>query len=77
MVVYLFVIVVYQLEAKFFIVVRIILKSVPIAIEPITLLIDIGSCMTNLFDHLELLICLILLDHLLRMTLNTLGSSAD
>ena len=72
----LFVIVVYLLEAEFLAVLMIILKSVLIAIKPITLLIDVGSCMENLPGLLESIICLVLLDHLLHMT-NTLGTSAD
>jgi len=61
------VIVIYLLEAEFFAVIRILLQSVLIAIEPITLFTDVGSCMTP--DLLELLICLVLLNHLLHMTL--------
>ena len=61
-------IVVYLLEAEFLVMVKIILKSVLIAIEPTTLLIDGGSCMEKLLDLFELLICLVLLDHPLQMT---------
>ena len=52
-------------------VVKIILESVLISIEPITLLTDVGSgsCMTKLSGLLELLICLELLDHPLHMAL--------
>jgi len=60
-----FVAVIYLLEVKFLVVVRIFLKSVLIAIKPITLLIDVGSCMAYLLGLLELLICLVLLDYLL------------
>ena len=54
---------------------RIILESVLTAIEPITLLTKVGSYMANL-PSFELLICLVLLDQLLYMTL-ILGTSAD
>ena len=67
--VHLFVVVVYLIDAEFLVVVRIILESVLIAIESITLLINVGSCMAKLLGLLALLICLILLDHLLHMTL--------
>jgi len=67
-VVCLFMVVVHLLEAEFLVVVRIILESVLIATEPITLLTDVGSCMTNLSGLLELLTCLVLLDHLLSPT---------
>ena len=66
----LFVVMVYILKTEFFVVVRII------AIEPITLLTDVGSCMANLSGIFERLICLILQDHLLDMT-NTLGTFID
>jgi len=65
----LFVVMVYLLEAEFLIVARIIFESILIAIEPITLLTDVESCMANIPGLLELLICLVLLDHLLYMTL--------
>ena len=68
--------VVYLLEVEFFVVVKIILKSVLIALELITLLAEIGSCITNLPSLLELLICLVVLDHLRHMT-NTLGTFTD
>ena len=68
-VVCLFVVEVYLLKVKFLVVVRIILESILIAIEPITLLTDIESCMTNLHGLLELFNYLVLLDHLLYMTL--------
>ena len=58
-----------SIEAELLVVVRIILESVLIAIEPIALLIDVGSCMANLPDILELLICQVLLDHLVHITL--------
>ena len=64
-----FMVIVYLLEARFLIVIKITLKSVLIAIEQITLLIDVGSYMANLLGLFELLICLILLDHLLHMIL--------
>ena len=67
-VVCLFMIIVYLLEAKVLVVIRIILESVLIAIKPITLLTDIRSCMTNLPSLLKLLICLVQLDYLLHMT---------
>jgi len=70
------VVVVYPLEAEIFIVIRIILENVLTAIEPITLLTDVGNCMANLLGLLELFICLILLDHLLHDS-NTLGTFAD
>ena len=60
-----FMVMVYLLEAEVLIVVRIIFKSVLIAIEPITLLTDVGGCMANLHGLLELLICVVMLDHLL------------
>ena len=60
---------VYLLEAEFLIVVRIILESVLIAIEPVILLTNVGSCMANLPSLLELPICLVVLNHLLHMTL--------
>ena len=41
-----------------------------------TLFTDVRNCKANLPVLLELLICLVLLDHLLHMT-NTLGTSAD
>jgi len=44
-------------------------QSVLVAIEPITILTDVGSCMANLSSLLELLICLVLLDHILHITL--------
>ena len=69
-------VVVYPLEAEIFIVIRIILENVLTAIEPITLLTDVGNCMANLLGLLELFICLILLDHLLHDS-NTLGTFAD
>jgi len=53
-------------------VIRIILKSALIAIELITLLTDMESCMAKRPGLLELLICLVLLDHLLHMTLISL-----
>ena len=56
--------------------IRIILENVLTAIEPITLLTDVGNCMANLLGLLELFICLILLDHLLHDS-NTLGTFAD
>ena len=59
----------YLLEAEFLVIVRIILESVLIIIESITLLTDVGSCMANLSSLLKLLICSILLDHLLHTTL--------
>ena len=61
-VVCLFMNVVHLLEAELLVVVKIILKSVLIAIKPITLLISVGSCMVNLHGLLTLLICLVLLD---------------
>ena len=48
--------VVYLLEVEFFIVFRIILESVLIAIEPITLLIDVGSYMANFLFSLSCLV---------------------
>jgi len=57
----------------FFIVVRIILKNVLIAFELFTLSTNVGSCMANFLDLLELLICLLLLDH----DFNTRGTSVD
>ena len=71
MVICLFVIVIYLLEVEFLVMVRMILKSLLIAIEPIALLINVGCCMANIPDLFKLLIYLILLDHLLHMT-NTL-----
>ena len=66
----LFVVVVYLLEAEVLTVVRVTLRNVLIAIEPITVLINVGSCVANI-PNLELLIFLMLLDppHLLYMTL--------
>ena len=64
-----FVVVVYLLETEFLTVTRIILESVLIAIEPITLLTNVGSCMANIPGLLELVIYLTLLDHLMHMTL--------
>jgi len=64
-----FVIVVHLLEAEFLIVVKIVLKNILIVNELIKLLINVESCMVNLSDFLELLIYLVLLDHLLHMTL--------
>ena len=69
MVVCLFVVVIYLLEAECLVVIKIILKSVLIAINPITLLVDVESCMVKLLGLLELLICLVLLDHPLHMNL--------
>jgi len=68
-VVWLFVAVVYLLEVEFVVMIRIILESVLIAIEPITPLTNIESCMANLLGLLKLIICFVLLDHLLHMTL--------
>ena len=67
----LFVVAVYLLEAEVLTVVRVTLRNVLIAIEPITVLIDVGSCVANIPNLLELLIFLMLLDppHLLYMTL--------
>ena len=41
-------------KAKFLVMVRIILENILIAIEPITLFTDVGSCMTNLPGILKL-----------------------
>jgi len=48
-VVYLFVVVVYWLDVEFLVVVMIIFKSILIAIEPITLLIDVGRLHGKLY----------------------------
>ena len=56
-------------RGRVLIVVRIILESILIAIEPITLLTNVGSCMANLPGLFELFICLVLLDYVLHMTL--------
>ena len=67
---------IYLLEIEFLVLVRIILESVLIAIKPITLLTDVGSCMQTFLAPSSCLLSGTAGSSTIRNS-NTLGTFAD